>query len=75
MNYIREGGGGEGMHKGDVQTTEEIGIEEKREEFLCPLSWSIRHNLASDGYIKSTCFCVQAGFTGMVTEMLFSLLW
>jgi|688.fasta_scaffold1975943_1 hypothetical protein len=63
------------MHKGDVQTTEELGVEEKREVFLCPLSWNIHHNLARDGYIDSTSFCVQAGLSGMVTEMFFSLLW
>jgi hypothetical protein len=74
MNYILGGGGG-GIHKGDFPTTEEIGVEEKREEFLCPLSWSIHHNLARDGYIKSTCVCAQAGLSGMVTKILFSLLW
>jgi hypothetical protein len=32
-----------------VVPTEEIGVEEKKKEFLCPLSWSIHHNLARDG--------------------------
>jgi hypothetical protein len=55
-------------------TTEEIRIEEKKEEFLCPLSWSIHHNLALDGYIESTCCSVQARFLGMETKKLFPYL-
>jgi hypothetical protein len=51
------------------KTTEEGREEEK--EFLCPLSWSTHHNLAYDGYIESTCCCVQARFLGI--EKLFSL--
>jgi hypothetical protein len=69
MNYIREGG----MHKGDVQTTEEIGVEEK---FLCSLSLSVNHNLARDGYIESTCCCVKARVLGMAKNTLsFVMVW
>jgi hypothetical protein len=32
-------------------------------------------NLARDGYIESTCYCVQARFLGMEANVLFSLLW
>ncbi len=51
------------------------GIEKKQQEIICPVIWSIYHNLARDGYIESTCCCVQARFLGMETIILFSLLW
>jgi hypothetical protein len=44
------------------RTTEEIRVEEKKEEFLCPLSWNVHHNMALESYIESTCCCVQARF-------------
>jgi hypothetical protein len=45
---------------------EEIRVEEKKEEFLCPLSWSVHHNLARKDYTESTtCCCVLARFLGM----------
>jgi hypothetical protein len=56
------------------RTTEEIRVEEKKEEFLCPLSWNVHHNMALEGYIESTCCCVQARFLGMETKELFFLL-
>jgi hypothetical protein len=56
-------------------STEEGRGERKQRECLCPLSLSIHHNLACDGYIESTCCCVQARFLGMETKILFSLLW
>jgi hypothetical protein len=37
-----------------VYTTEKKRVEEKRGEFLCPLSWSVHYNFARDGYIEST---------------------
>jgi hypothetical protein len=40
-----------------VRGTEEIRVEEKKEEFLCPFSWSVHLNLA---YNESTCCCAQA---------------
>jgi hypothetical protein len=43
-----------------TRTTQEIRVEEKKEEFLCPFSWSVHHNLARDGYIEFTCCFVQA---------------
>jgi hypothetical protein len=43
-------------------STEETRVEEKQKEFICPLSWSVQHNLARDGYIESTSCCVQARF-------------
>jgi hypothetical protein len=56
--------------------TEETRVEEKQKEFICPLSWSVHHNLARDGYIEieSSCCCVQAIFLGMETKILFPLL-
>jgi hypothetical protein len=36
--------------------------EGTQREYLCPLSWSVHHNLARDGYIESTCCYVQARF-------------
>ncbi len=54
----------------DLPTT---GVEEKEKEFLCPLSWSIHHNMARDGYIESTCCCVQVRFLVMETKILFPL--
>jgi hypothetical protein len=56
------------------RTTEKIRVEEKKEEFLCPLSWNVHHNMALEGYIESTCCCVQARFLGMETKILFLLL-
>ncbi len=56
------------------RTTEEIRVEEKKEEYLCPLSWNVHHNMALEGYIESTCCCVQARFLGMETKILFLLL-
>jgi hypothetical protein len=50
--------------------------EEKQKEFLCPLSWSVHHNLARDGYIESTrCSAVskQARFLGMERARTISL--
>jgi hypothetical protein len=38
-----------------------------------PLSWSVHHNLAGEGYIESTCCFVKARFLGMQTKKLFSL--
>jgi hypothetical protein len=35
-------------------TTEEKRIEEKKKEFLCPLSWSVHHNFVLDDYIETT---------------------
>jgi hypothetical protein len=43
------------------------------ENVFCPLSWSVHHNLAHDGFIEFTCCCVQAKFLGMKTKILFSL--
>ncbi len=60
-------GGGEG------ETTEETRVEKKQKEFLCPLSWSVHRNLARDGYIESTCCCVQARFLDMETKLFFPL--
>ncbi len=48
-------------------------MEEKQKQFLCPLSWSIHHNLACDGYIESTFCCVQARFLGIETKNTLSL--
>jgi hypothetical protein len=56
-----------------IASTKETRVEEKQKEFLCPLSWSIHHNLACDGYIESTCFCVQTRFLGMETRNTLSL--
>jgi hypothetical protein len=56
------------------RTTEEIRVEEKKEEFLCPLGWKVHHNMALECYIESTCCCVQARFLGMETKELFFLL-
>jgi len=47
----------------------------KQRTCLCPLSWSIHHNITRDGYIESTCCCVQARFLGMETKIHFTLLW
>jgi hypothetical protein len=58
-----------------VPTTEETRVEEKQKESLCPLSWSVHHNLALDGYIESTCCCALARILGMETKILFPLLW
>jgi hypothetical protein len=55
------------------RSTEETRAEEKQKEFLCPLSWSVHHNLASDGYIEST-RCCHAGFLGMERERTISFL-
>jgi hypothetical protein len=41
--------------------------------FLCPHSWSSYHNLARDGYIEYTCYCVQARILGMETKIPFPL--
>jgi hypothetical protein len=57
-----------------IASTEETRVEEKQKQFLCPLSWSIHHNLACDGYIESTCCYVQARFLGM-EKILFPLVW
>jgi hypothetical protein len=53
-----------------IAITEEARVEEKQKQFLCPLSWSIHHNLACDGYIESTCCYVQARFLGMKKNTL-----
>jgi hypothetical protein len=34
-------------------------VERKKEEFLHPLSWSVHHNFACDGYVESTTFPVS----------------
>jgi hypothetical protein len=47
--------------------------ENRKREWVCPLSWGIHYNLAGEGYIESTCCCVQARFLGMETKKLFPL--
>jgi hypothetical protein len=47
---------------------------------LDPRGWkgrveTARNNFAHDGYIESTCCCVQARFLGIETKILFSLIW
>ncbi len=42
--------------------------------FAVPLSWSVHYNLARDGYIESSCCCVQTKFLGMETKILFPFL-
>ncbi len=54
-------------------STEETRVEEKQKEFLCSLSRRVHHDLARDGYIESTCCCVQARFRHWNTNT-FSLL-
>jgi hypothetical protein len=56
------------------KSTEETRVEEKQKEFLCPLSWSVHHKLARDGYIDSTRCCVQARFLGIERERTISFL-
>jgi hypothetical protein len=57
------------------EPTEEAKVEEKQKEFLCALSWSVHYNLARDGYIESTCCCVQAKFKDTLSRvMLYSAL-
>ncbi len=51
-------------------TTEETKVEGKKKEFVCPLRWSVHHNMARDGYIESTCCCVQARFLGLEKNTL-----
>ncbi len=58
-----------------VTTKWETKVEEKKEKFLCPVSWCVHHNLAHDGYIDFACCCVQAKFLGRETKILFTLLW
>jgi hypothetical protein len=43
-------------------------------EFLCPLIWSVHHNLARDGYIESTCCCVQIRFAKIADSYSLPLL-
>ncbi len=52
-------------------STKEGRGERKQRECLCPLSWSVHHNVARDGYIEFTCCCVQARFLGMETKYSF----
>jgi hypothetical protein len=51
-----------GMCHSQVTLKEEGRVERKQRECVCPLSWSVHHNLARDGYIESTCCCVEARF-------------
>ncbi len=34
----------------NAKVAEEIRVEEKQKELICPLSWSVHNNLARDGY-------------------------
>jgi hypothetical protein len=45
---------------------------EKRRSLSALISWSVHHNLAPDGYIESTCSCVQARFLGMETQRFYT---
>ncbi len=54
-------------------TTEEGRGEARQRECLCPLSWSVHHHLAREGYFESTCCCIPARFLAMETKILFSL--
>ncbi len=65
-------GGGGGCLVYRVLTTEKGRGEGKQRECLCHLSWSVHHNLCREGYLESTCCCVQARFVGMKTKILFS---
>jgi hypothetical protein len=50
-------------------------VERGKSENFSALSAEVNQNLACDGYIESTCCCVQAIFLSMETKILFSLLW
>jgi hypothetical protein len=66
----REGTCDESVRK--LSRAERRGESQKR-DWVCPLSWSVHYNLAGEGYMESTCCCVQARFLGMETKKLFSL--
>jgi hypothetical protein len=59
------------VRRGEGETTEETRIEEKQKQFLCPLSWTVQHNLARDGYIESTWYEDQERFFCMGTKIIF----
>ncbi len=58
--------------KASVLSTEKTKVDEKQKEFFC---MSALHNLGRDGYIESTCSCVQARFLGIERNILLPLLW
>jgi hypothetical protein len=53
-----------GYNRGDKGS----GAIDKKEEFLCPVSWSVHHNLSHDGYIESIRCYVKARFLGIETS-------